>query len=198
MGAVDRVMSTDEGAMPDEHQNRPRPRIHVQVTRSDQPDEAGEISIDAREEGGPIITIPAQTLARFRRTGEKAGWDAAANLIGYGARLQRDLDAQKADAPDGGAALAIEDARRIADVCQYLYRAIRYLRRDVVLEMTYERLRAGVINREQAALLASDALGTKIAESTWRTAVDDWATEQGLPPLELPRGRPPKNKAQDS
>jgi hypothetical protein len=65
-------------------------------------------------------------------------------------------------------------------------------------QISYTMLACREWNRHEAARFAANVLGRDIKESTWRTAVDKWASAQGKPKLALPHGRPVKNKAQDS
>jgi hypothetical protein len=186
--AMERVMRSDEGGMTDKHQDQPASRVHLQVIGDVQPG-AGKIVIDARAEGGPHLTVSEQDMAFFRLTGNQAGWEAAARMVLLGAALQKIADVQKADLPSEGAELTDEDKQQLVVVCRYLHRAAHYLGREKVLEMTYNLLREGSVNRTQAAMLASVALGKKVETEAWRKAIDRFAETRGLPKVEIHKRR---------
>ncbi len=64
--------------------------------------------------------------------------------------------------------------------------------------LSYNMLASGDWTRHTAARFASNMLGKKIEESVWRKAVNKWASENGKPQLNLPRGRPAKKNRQNS
>ena len=177
--------------MTDESRDQPRLKIHIEV-------EDGIITIQDEAGEVPPLRISAQDMARFRRTVNKAGRDAAETMFVFGAATQKWEDAHNADLAQDNAALTNEDSQRLRRVFHRLHDAALRLGRDTALQLTYELLRAGSITRAQAAVIASDILGKEIKESTWRTAVDQWANDQGLPQLDLPRGRPTKGKPRNT
>ena len=67
---------------------------------------------------------------------------------------------------------------------------------DLLLAFSYERLRDKQMSRPQAADVASSILGRRVTPDAWRKAVDKWAHAQGLPKVDLVRGRPKKRKSE--
>lgn len=151
----------------------------------------GTIQIDAREEGGPMFKIPMKTMGLIRLAGTIVGWEAVVAIAALAATLQRSIDLP-------GAPMTDEDYRKLAVTFTALHAAAATLSRDKLLEVSYELLRERKINRAQAAILASDVLQKKVKTDTWRKAVDKWASDDGRPPVELPRGRPGKRKPENS
>ena len=176
--------------MTEESRDQPARRVHVQLIANE--DGTGSIRIDAREIGRGILTISDEDLSFFRLTGYQVGWKAAVRLVVLGAALQKATLAHDAKLPKEAARLTPEDKAELGIVCQELHRTVNFLERDRVLEMAYDLLQEGSVNREQAAKLASVALGKEIKESAWRKAVDKWAREHGKPKLDLSHGRPSK------
>ncbi len=55
---------------------------------------------------------------------------------------------------------------------------------ELTLAMSYEQLREQKLTNEQVAAFAAALLDQEVSSVDWRTRVDVWSDQQGLPPLE--------------
>ncbi len=135
----------------------------------------------------------------FRRTLESSVfWSWYETIKAWGAKHAYEMAAESALATTGELADDERTAlRRWIQMIEW-HGDRRADRATHTLRVSYERLVNGDWNRHTAARFATNMLGRKISESTWREAVNRWAKEQGLPKPTLPRGRPVKDKPQDS
>lgn len=65
---------------------------------------------------------------------------------------------------------------------------------EQALWFSYELLRQQKTTRPRAARFASHLLGRTVTAEAWRKAVNKWADQNDMPPLDLPHGRPSKKK----
>ncbi len=152
----------------------------------------GTIQIDATPSGGPIFSIPTKTMGFIRRAGSggKVDWEAVIAILQFGASLQKGIDLDGGDiAPSGRS--------KFQEILLALLSAARRINRDMLLEETYKLLSERKISRNTAATIAQDVLQENISADAWRKAVDKWALDNGKPKLDLPHGRPTKQKPEN-
>ncbi len=154
-------------------------------------DEGGRIRIDARQAGGLDFSIPTKAMGFIRLIHSEGGWDAVLAIMGLGAAIHHAIVQ-----PD--VAMTPENLNTtLAGTGHGLKAAADLLTRDRLLEETYKLLSERKINRNTAATIAQDVLQEKISADAWRKAVDKWALDNGKPKLDLPHGRPIKQKPEN-
>ncbi len=84
--------------------------------------------------------------------------------------------------------LTDEDRRRVQIVVREVSKAAQEKwpkSEDLLIQASYEAVRAGLLTRGQAAEFASELLGRTISADTWRKRVDRWADQKRLPKIEI-------------
>jgi hypothetical protein len=129
------------------------------------------------------MKLPLMVAATLFQTAQSQGNTAVYDMI-YLALALRDGQVSHDEANRlWGAAMVIFNT----------FKAKYHNSREMALDASYEFLRTGYMNREEVAQFASRILGAEVGAEAWRKAVKKWATEQGKPELQLPRGRPSRD-----
>ncbi len=86
---------------------------------------------------------------------------------------------------------SVEDQRRVFAMIHMAHELFKRWPKpeDLLLRLCYISLSKGSMTRAQSAAFASEHLKEAIEPETWRKRVNKFAKEQGLPALNLPRGR---------
>ena len=94
--------------------------------------------------------------------------------------------------------LTEEDERRIRTTLLAMerYAPLVAEKKDELLAFSYSRLKFTRMTRKRVAEIVSAILGEEVRPDAWRKAVDKWAHAQGLPKVDLVRGRPKKRKSE--